>query len=189
VCLTSHQTWSAYRGLGLYAICELPATAAMTTTSNLSTVSATSAEGGMGEPEEGEPMSPPNSWAAPSAIQALCAFLLVAFAGCSRSPEPTQVAEVRSALVTPQTPEQAAVRNLQERAQNRATIDDLKARIAPMPDSPERRALQQQLRSTLEGYVAGMDGRISPKAGQHQRAQGGPKNRRPPYSPRSRNTT
>jgi hypothetical protein len=81
--------------------------------------------------------------------------------GCSRGPDATQVGETLSALTNVETPEQAAVRKLRERTQRLAAMDDLKARMAQMPDSPARRDREQQLRATFEDYMQGIEGLAS----------------------------
>jgi len=40
-------------------------------------------------------------------------------------------------------------------------MDDLKARMAQMPDSPARRDREQQLRATFEDYMQGIEGLAS----------------------------
>ena len=85
-------------------------------------------------------------------------IVCVLVGACTRSPEPVPATETRSALTGAKTPEQAAIRKLRDRTQRRATLDDLKARLASMPESTERRALAQELRATFDGYVSGDEG-------------------------------
>ena len=78
---------------------------------------------------------------------------------CDHSPDQADETSKRSAIqVAGDTPDQATAQKVRVRNERRATIDSLKAQIAPLPDSPERRVCEQQLRAIFADHVADVEG-------------------------------
>jgi len=65
---------------------------------------------------------------------------------------------LRAGTCAGETPEQAAVRKHKDRADRRAKIDDLKGKLAGQPDSAQRRAIEQQIKDTLDQHAADVEG-------------------------------
>ena len=87
-------------------------------------------------------------------------MVLVALAApaCDRVTDSEDTERTSAVKAVVETPEQAAVRRHLAREERRATIESLKTRVASMPSSAERQAVEQQLRATYAEHVANVEG-------------------------------